>query len=206
MECNLCGAHWKKKSKVSFHTLPKNPVIRKEWLKVCNVHKTKNHRHSSIRVCSTHFDASSFSCVPTKDSYYRASLKPDAVPKLGIFKEKIAVRLGNENIETFCYLDKVYKEEYIDDLDEMNNKNNIIEIDEQSKLNDRTNGFTRGLEADKILGSADDNGELMYLMQWKGVDVVDMVSAKEANVNCPQIVIRFYEDRLAWHKAKLYIK
>lgn len=30
----------------------------------------------------------------------------------------------------------------------------------------KTDGFKRGLEADKILGSADDNGELMYLMQW----------------------------------------
>ncbi|KYN15246.1 Chromobox protein like protein 5, partial [Trachymyrmex cornetzi] len=69
--------------------------------------------------------------------------------------------------------------------------------------NSRKQGFKRGLEADKILGSAEDNGKLMYLIQWKGTDAVDMVSANEANTKCPQIVIRFYEDRITWNKAKI---
>lgn len=72
----------------------------------------------------------------------------------------------SENTEKIWYLNKVFKEDYIEHLDEMNNKTKIIEIDEQSKLKNITNGFKRGLEADKILGSADNNGELMYLMQW----------------------------------------
>lgn len=41
------------------------------------------------------------------------------------------------------------------------NKEKIIENDD-----DKAQGFERGLEAHKILGSADDNGELMYLIQW----------------------------------------
>jgi len=36
----------------------------------------------------------------------------------------------------------------------------------------------------------------------KGTDAVDMVSAREANAKCPQIVIRFYEDRITWSKEK----
>ncbi|XP_011874432.1 PREDICTED: chromobox protein homolog 5 isoform X1 [Vollenhovia emeryi] len=72
----------------------------------------------------------------------------------------------------------------------------------QATEDDKVQGFKRGLEADKILGSADDNGDLMYLIQWKGTDAVDMVSAEEANIKCPQIVIRFYEDRITWNKAK----
>ncbi|XP_018363083.1 PREDICTED: chromobox protein homolog 5-like [Trachymyrmex cornetzi] len=72
-----------------------------------------------------------------------------------------------------------------------------------SSSNDsRVQGFERELEADKILGSANDNGKLMYLIQWKGTDAVDMVSASEANIKCPQIVIRFYEDRITWKRAK----
>jgi len=47
----------------------------------------------------------------------------------------------------------------------MNNKKRVIE-DDKSRMIQRTDGFKRGLEADKILGSAEDNGELMYLMQW----------------------------------------
>ncbi|KAG5347670.1 CBX5 protein, partial [Acromyrmex charruanus] len=75
--------------------------------------------------------------------------------------------------------------------------------DETMKDDSRVQGFKRELEADKILGSADDNGKLMYLMQWKGTDAVDMVSASEANAKCPQIVIRFYEERITWKRAKV---
>lgn len=46
-------------------------------------------------------------------------------------------------------------------LDEMNTRKKTMEGDDG-----KAQGFKRGLEADKILGSADDNGELMYLMQW----------------------------------------
>ncbi|KYN36613.1 Chromobox protein like protein 5, partial [Trachymyrmex septentrionalis] len=74
---------------------------------------------------------------------------------------------------------------------------------ETMKDDSRVQGFKRELEADKILGSADDNGKLMYLMQWKGTDAVDMVSASEANAKCPQIVIRFYEERITWKRAKV---
>ncbi|XP_018308669.1 putative uncharacterized protein FLJ37770 isoform X2 [Mycetomoellerius zeteki] len=78
-----------------------------------------------------------------------------------------------------------------------------VYADETMIDDSRVQGFERELEADKILGSADDNGKLMYLIQWKGTDAVDMVSASEANVKCPQIVIRFYEDRITWKRAKI---
>ncbi|KAG5325339.1 CBX5 protein, partial [Pseudoatta argentina] len=77
-----------------------------------------------------------------------------------------------------------------------------VYADETMIDDSRVQGFKRELEADKILGSADDNGKLMYLIQWKGTDAVDMVSASEANVKCPQIVIRFYEDRITWKRTK----
>lgn len=51
------------------------------------------------------------------------------------------------------------------------------------------------------VGATDRGGELMFLMRWEDDEDADMVSAKHANIKCPQVVIQFYEKRLTWHES-----
>ena len=59
-------------------------------------------------------------------------------------------------------------------------------------------GFSRKLKPERIIGAMESLGEIMLLIKWNGINEADLVSSQEANIHCPQLVIKYYEDHMIW--------
>jgi len=61
-------------------------------------------------------------------------------------------------------------------------------------------GYSRDLVPETLMGATDIyDGELMFLVKWKGVSKPELVPSRIVNKQSAQLVIKFYEDRLTWN-------
>lgn len=59
-------------------------------------------------------------------------------------------------------------------------------------------GFDRLLGPEKIIDLAMKSNKKMLLIKWKNVDDAEWVPSSEAKVNCPNMVLEFYEANIDW--------
>ncbi|XP_017335264.1 chromobox protein homolog 3b isoform X3 [Ictalurus punctatus] len=79
----------------------------------------------------------------------------------------------------------------------------VCETGESTDHNtETTNDQSLIQEPERIIGSTDRQGELMFLIKWKDTDDVALLSAREASVRWPKMVIGFYEDKLSYHEEE----
>ena len=62
----------------------------------------------------------------------------------------------------------------------------------------KPSGFERGLEAEEIKGAIKVGPKIMFLMKWKDTDEEELVFSDVARYKVPQVVIKYYEERLRW--------
>ncbi|CAH1708490.1 unnamed protein product [Aphis gossypii] len=94
-KCLLCNRSYQTikhaQSKISFHSFPVNPDLRKKWIKKCGLEDEDILIKSSHKICSLHFTEDSYLPMFPKSK----RLKPTAVPSFFMNSSSISVNDSN---------------------------------------------------------------------------------------------------------------
>jgi len=89
-----------------------------------------------------------------------------------------------------------------EDNNNNNNNNNNNSQTKRPRIEFEQTGYNRGLVPDMLMGATDIyDGELMFLVKWDGIAKPELVPSRIVNKQSPQLVIKFYEDRLTWNST-----
>jgi len=83
-----------------------------------------------------------------------------------------------------------------------NNNNNNTSQTKRRRIEFEQTGYARELVPETLMGATDiyDN-ELMFLVKWEGITKPELVPSRIVNKQSPQLVIKFYEERLTWNST-----
>lgn len=83
-----------------------------------------------------------------------------------------------------------------------NNNDNNTSQTKRRRIEFEQTGYARDYVPEMLMGATDiyDN-ELMFLVKWEGVGKPELVPSRIVNKQSPQLVIKFYEDRLTWNST-----
>lgn len=136
---------------------------------------------------------------PSKDSHKKRKAEADPKDDSKSSKDKEKEKEKDKEREKPKKDDAPRRKESNHNNESKQHSDEENENDPKEKSSKDKSPFDSGLEPEKIIGATDIKGELAFLVQWKNSNKAMLIPSKLARQKCPQLVIDFYEQRLAWH-------
>lgn len=99
-------------------------------------------------------------------------------------------------VDTACKVHRVIKVEKSENVDRAIKVEKSVNVDKAGLI---PTGPQK--EAEKILAATEESGEIVFFVKWKDLPKADLIPAKEANLMFPQVVIKYYQEKLTWCNA-----
>ncbi|KAL4153640.1 hypothetical protein QTP88_001473 [Uroleucon formosanum] len=158
-------------------------------------HQPKNN-NSTAKICSLSEPGTSNDCSNSSFHKLKSEVKKtNELSEAGSSKECTINLFHQRNIKT--------EKSDESNKSDLTKNNDIYDEDENSVSEEIENVSKTTLnkkEGEEIIGATKSDGQLIFLMKWKGIDKADLISSKEAYSKYSQITFKYYETNLKWNR------